>query len=90
MRVLAVILVFVAAVLTALLVMNSDEKVLRTVPASSNAAVDGVTLAKPVTVAFRRKGLPGQTKRPENLFQELFRYLKRQSQNYRPPKMPSA
>lgn len=51
MRVLAVILVFVAAVLTALLVMNSDEKVLRTVPASSNAAVDGVTLAKPVTVA---------------------------------------
>ena len=85
MRVLAVILVFVAAVLTALLVMNSDEKVLRTVPASSNAAVDGVTLK-----AFRRKGLPGQTKRPENLFQELFRYLKRQSQNYRPPKMPSA
>ena len=50
MRVLAVILVFVAAAFTALLVMNSDEKVLRTVPASSSAAVDGVTLAQPVTV----------------------------------------
>ncbi len=51
MRVLAVILVFVAAGFTALLVMNSDEKVQRTVPASSSAAVDGVTLAQPVTVA---------------------------------------
>lgn len=51
MRVLAVILVFVAAGLAALLAMKSDETVLRTVPASANVSVDGVTLAKPVTVA---------------------------------------
>ena len=51
MRVLAVILAFIAAGLAALLVMNREEKVMRTVPVSANAAVDGFTLAKPIVIA---------------------------------------
>lgn len=51
MRVLAVILAFIAAGLAALLVMNREEMVMRTVPVSANAAVDGFTLAKPIVIA---------------------------------------
>ena len=55
MRVLAVILAFIAAGLAALLVMNREEKVMRTVPVSANAAVDGFTLAKPIVIAVPEK-----------------------------------